>query len=91
MLKGLEVVLKVEVVVKVVKVVHCMLDVANDVRCVLKVVEVAMKVVKVLHYMLDVVNGVRCVLWVLGVMPCMLFCILGDTLCATLYAGGRGG
>ena len=62
------------------------------------------RALKVVVYMLEVVDGVRCVPWVLGFMLCMLLCILetmgsspfgrgdgGDTLCAALYAGSRGG
>jgi hypothetical protein len=42
---------------------------SNVVRGVLKVLEVVL-------YTLEVANGVRRVLWVLGIILCMLFCIL---------------
>ena len=48
--------------------------------CIQEVVEVlpeaVLKVLDVVLHMTEVVNGVRCVLWVLGVMLCMLFCVL---------------
>ena len=56
-------------------------------RFALKVLEVVFNVMEIVFYMMEVVNGVRCVLWVLGVMRCMLFCVL--LLYAAPYSGER--
>ncbi len=58
-------------------------------RFALKVLEVALNVLDIVFSLMEVVSGVRCVLWVLGVMRCMLFCVL--LLSAALYSGERGG
>ena len=58
--------------------VRYVLGAVKDVRRMLKVQEVVL-------YGLVVVNGLRCVSWVLGVMLCMLLCILeaveGESVC----------
>lgn len=46
----------------------------KDVRCVL---EVVLKVLEVVLYMLEVVDDLRRLIWVMEVMLCMLFYILG--------------
>jgi len=53
------------------------------------VLEVVLNVLDIVFSLMEVVSGVRCVLWVLGVMRCMLFCVL--LLSAALYSGERGG